>query len=127
MVSQVKVQSGGQGYRSVADNESGAASSEVTSLPETFDLVADVPNWSISGNRTSYGRMLDARQFARMFLEGRSKTLAGRCGMRQDTDTGAWERGWWSMRQKFASIFGAAGSFAIRFVLHVDEVAYLSR
>lgn len=98
-LNQVEVHAGGQGYWSMADKESIAASSEGVSLPETLDLVADVPNWTVSECCTHHGRMLDVRWFARMFLDGQSKTMADRRGKRHDTDIGARERCWLTIHQ----------------------------
>lgn len=41
---QVEMESGGHGYRSMVDDKGIAALFESELLPETVDLVADVPN-----------------------------------------------------------------------------------
>lgn len=43
----MKMQSDGQGYRSMAENEDNAALYEGATLPKTLDLVADDPNWTV--------------------------------------------------------------------------------
>lgn len=63
-LNQVEMQSSGHKYRSMADHESVAASSEDGTLPGTFNLVAKVPNLTVWEYCTLYGRLLDARRFA---------------------------------------------------------------
>lgn len=72
------MQSGGQGYLSMADNEGRAASSENASFFKTLDPVAGVPNRIVLEYCTRYWRLLDVRRFAGTFLDGRSKTIADR-------------------------------------------------
>lgn len=61
------------------------------------------------------------------FPDGRSKTTVGRCGMRHDTNIGAWERRRSSMRQWCADTFIQAGTFVLLFIYLVDQVAYVCR
>lgn len=117
----MKMQSGGQRYHSIGDSEGVAASSGDASLPETLELVADVPNCTVSKYCTRYERMLDARRFAEMFSDGRRKMMVDRHSMRHDTDICAWERRLSSMRQECACKFIPAGSFDMPFILYVDE------
>lgn len=63
-LNQVLMQSGGQGFYSMADSECIAALCEGASLPKTFDLVAEVLNWTTSEYCTRYEQMLDAHRIA---------------------------------------------------------------
>lgn len=69
--------------------------------------------------------MLGARCFAGMFLDGQSRTMVDRPDMQHDTDIGAWERRWSSMRPWYAGTISPTGPFDMLFVHHVDEVAYV--
>lgn len=46
-VKQMEMQPGGQGYCSMAENESVAALPDGAALPEALDLVVNVPNWTV--------------------------------------------------------------------------------
>lgn len=86
-----RMQSGGQWYRSIAEVEGHAASSEGTALPETLDLTAGVPDWIVCDYCAHHGRSLGARRFAGMFSDGQRRTKINGRGMHHDTDIGAWE------------------------------------
>lgn len=120
----MEMQSGGQRYRSMAE-ENVAASSDVTVLPETLEVTVNVPNLIASEYCTRYGRMLGARRFAGMFLDGQSRTMVDCRGVRYDTDIGAWERRRSVMLLWCAGTINSAGPFDMPFVYHVDEVAYV--
>lgn len=82
------MQSGRQGYCSMA-GKNAAASSENVVLPETLGVTADVPNWSVSESCTHHRRALNACRFLSMYSVCRYRTLVDRCGMRHDTVIGA--------------------------------------
>lgn len=98
MARQAESQFGCQGYRSTADTEGAAPSSKVAAISKTLDPVVDELSWSVSEYCTHYGRMMGARRFAGMFIDGQSKTMVDRHDMLDDTDFGAWKRLWSSMR-----------------------------
>lgn len=122
-----RIRPGSPGYCSMTDNESGAASFENEALPETLDLVADVLRRSVSDYYVRYGRLQDARRFAEIFSDSRSKTIFGHRGMCYDTDIGAWEQRWSMLCQQCVVAVSLAGSFDMPFISHGDEAAYLSR
>lgn len=73
----------------MVDNESVLASFQDAALPKASDLVTDMPNWSRSDYRVRFRRLLDARWFAGMFLDGQSTMMMDHRRMRHDMDTGA--------------------------------------
>lgn len=103
----------GQEYWSMANNKDIAALTKGASLPESSNLVTDVPNWTVSEYCTRYDQVLVARRLTGMFSEGLSKTVDDRRNMWPGTDIGAYERGWSLMRQCRASTFGQAAWYAV--------------
>lgn len=76
-----------RGYHSMEDEN--AASSDGPSLPETLEVVADVPNWSVLGYCARHERLLDAQRFAGTFSDDHSRTMIDRWRMRHYADIGA--------------------------------------
>lgn len=111
----------------MADSEDIAASSKGASLPETLNLIANLPNWTVVKCCTRYGRMLDAHRLAGISLDGQCKTVPGCRGMRYVMGIGAWERRCLAMCQQCADTFVPVGPFDIAFVRHVDEDASVRR
>lgn len=85
------MQSGGQQYRSIVE-ENAAGSFKNVLLPETLEVSANVPNWSVFEFCTHHVLILDARWFLGTYSDGRSRTMVHRRGIRHDTDISAWER-----------------------------------
>lgn len=126
-LNQVEMHSSGRAYPLTAEYKCMAASSECMSSPETLGLLANVPNWTLSKHCMHFGALLDARRFAGMFLDGRSKMMVDRRGMRHDTDNGARGRRWSAMRQWYAGTFFLFGPSDMPFFRHGNEVANVRR
>lgn len=62
-----------------------------------------------------------------MFWDRRSKTTIDRRGMRHDTDIGAWEPRWSSIRQRCAGKTNSAGLFDMQLIRPGNEAAYVRR
>lgn len=58
-------------------------------LPETFDLFADLSDWSSSVFCAGCERLMCARRFEMTFLDVRCESLIDYRGMRHETDTGS--------------------------------------
>lgn len=124
-LSKVRIQSEDYTYCSNAVEEGIAGLSEGAALHETLDPVANVPNWSVSEYCTRRGRLMEARRFAGMFLDGRGKTMVGRCDLRHETDFGAWEQRLSLTRLWCRNRFSLAVSSDVPFVCPVYKVAYV--
>lgn len=69
---------GGQGYRSMVGNERVEGSSGKTASPDMLNLIASVPNWSVSNYRASYWGVSDACRYAGMLLCSRTAGVGRR-------------------------------------------------
>lgn len=56
--------------RSLAVGQATAIFIEDTTLLDTLELTASVPNWNVADYCARFSRLLDARRFAAMFLNG---------------------------------------------------------
>lgn len=74
------------------EEENAAFPFDITVLRKKVEVAADVPNWNVFDYCAHHGQILNARWLAWMFPNRISKTMADLCGMRHDTDIGAWER-----------------------------------
>lgn len=78
----------GQESRPMVKRQAAAALFKDAALTDTLDLTAGVLSRSDADDCPHYGRFLDARRFASMFLDGRCKTFSDCCGLHHDTNIG---------------------------------------
>lgn len=76
----------------MAESQSAAASSGKVPLPNTLDLTADVPNWSVAEYGAGSSRLMDVHRFAEVCLDGRSKMMTDRRGLQHMKEIDGWDR-----------------------------------
>lgn len=78
--------------------------------------------WSVSNYCARYGKLFEARRFAVMFSDGRSKAKADCHGVRHNTDIGAGARKRLPISHRCANMFKTAEPFVMPGI-HRGDVA----
>lgn len=113
-----KIQPDGQETRPMAKSQIAATSSGEAALPNSRDLTAGVPNWSIVDYCVCYGRLLNASQFSGMFSDDWGKTMIDCRGLRLDRHRAAWDCRWTSLWQRWTGTINPGGSLDMWFIRH---------
>lgn len=110
----------------VEDQAAKAASGDVTLL-DTLNLTASVPNRSVADYCALYGGLLDVRRFAGTFLEGWSSTMVDSHVMRHNTNIGASDHRWSSLREWCACPMSPFWLINMPFTRHGYKVFFVRR
>lgn len=110
------------------DEHDYAALIDTAASPEdVLDLTTGAPSWNVGEYCARYGRSLDALRFNVMAFDGQSWFRTDLRGNRHDTDIGAWERRWSTLRALCAGTVSAVDSLDMPFVKHADEESYVRK